>query len=271
MLFVAFSILSFGQKVEGGILAGGCYYVGDLNPDIHLGENTNLVGGVLLRYTFNTRTAIRAGFLYSELEADDALSTNRVRQNRNLNFHSPLKEFSLAYEINFVNYALGDRAYWISPYVFAGFAFFRMNPMTDVYGVEVRLHSIGTEGQYVAGSGVSPYKLGQIAIPFGVGIKLNPIRGLAPFKWMSLNIEWGLRKTYTDYMDDVSNTYIDPTLLSPIGQDLADKGLIREGIGDTNWKMERGDVRTKDWYGMLTASLNVQIGSYGRSCKYLYR
>lgn len=270
ILCVTASIFSFAQQVEGGLLYGQSYYVGDLNPETHLGYNMNSGYGAAVRYVFNDRTAVRISYLNTRIEGDDARSDDPVQQNRNLHFYSKLDEISLTYEINFVNYALGDRVYWISPYMFGGLAYFKFNPRADLGPTYWDLQPMGTEGQFLPNSGLSPYKLGQISIPFGIGLKVNPIKDIAPFKWISINIEYGLRRTFTDYLDDVSGTYVNPDDLSPLTARLANRSLDSEGLGDTNYKMTRGDENTRDWYGFLGVSINIQLGGYGRTCKHLY-
>jgi hypothetical protein len=47
-----------------------------------------------------------------------------------------------------------------------------------------------------------------VAIPFGIGAKMNVS------KKVGIGLEWGPRKTFTDYLDDVSGTYPDVSLKS---------------------------------------------------------
>jgi len=111
------------------------------------------------------------------------------------------------------------RVSW-TPYGFIGVAGFLNNPeaqapATDLQGNSlpeagkwVKLRPLGTEGQYStldptdANYGIKPYKVAQIAIPFGIGIrlKLNQV--------MDFSAEWGFRYTFTDYLDDVSRNYV---------------------------------------------------------------
>jgi hypothetical protein len=106
------------------------------------------------------------------------------------------------------------------------------------------LQPIGTEGQGTTFAGGKRYSLTQFCIPFGAGLKVNIA------KRASLALEWGLRKTFTDYMDDVSGKYVDPFLLAsergPVAAALSDRSLVKEGGNNTG--RQRGNAYTKDWY-----------------------
>ena len=120
---------------------------------------------------------------------------------RNLGFRSVLFEGSALLEVNFFKYRglAKDNKTW-TPFVFAGLAYFHTNPQNLLNDTWYDLQPLGTEGQGT-GNGAG-YSLNQICIPFGVGVKL------ALTAKFDLQVEWGLRRTYTDYIDDVSGTYV---------------------------------------------------------------
>ena len=62
------------------------------------------------------------------------------------------------------------------------------------------LRDLGTEGQGLADRPVA-YGNTAFAIPFGIGMKFSL------GKRFGLGMEWGMRKTYNDYIDDISSTY----------------------------------------------------------------
>ncbi|WP_315822795.1 hypothetical protein [Paraflavitalea speifideaquila] len=88
---------------------------------------------------------------------------------------------------------------------------------------------------------------------------------------MILAYEVGLRKTFTDYLDDVSTRYVDPFILAQ------EKGLkavemsYRGGElkdGDPNYPPVdalRGNAKTKDWYYFQGLTLTIGIGGSGKS------
>lgn len=253
----------FSQYSEIGFHGGVSYYIGDLNPYTHFTHNPNVGGGAFWRANLTDRHAFRFNFLYTTVEGNDADAASEWRRNRNLQFQSEIVEVSMLLEINFLSYEVGDpnRAY--TPYVFGGLAYFRMNPMADYNGNLVELHPLGTEGQLAGGSD-NGYGLGQIAVPFGMGFKFN-ISGR-----VSMGIEYGIRKLFTDYLDDVSTTYASPELLEsssgPAAVELADRSLVAGREDGTNTDLTRGNPDTNDWYAYTNLSLSIRIGPTRIKC-----
>jgi hypothetical protein len=98
---------------------------------------------------------------------------------------------------------------WITPYVFVGVAVYHFNPYAyDTTGKKVYLQPLSTEGEGLPQyPGRKEYALTQLAIPFGGGIKFRITDRVV------LAYEIGMRKLFTDYLDDVSNTYVSETVL----------------------------------------------------------
>jgi hypothetical protein len=63
VLVVPFYLLSqtdnFRSRSELGVMAGGMYYIGDLNQFQHF-YNTQVAGSIFYRYTINPRVSFRA-------------------------------------------------------------------------------------------------------------------------------------------------------------------------------------------------------------------
>lgn len=240
------------QVSELGITGGTTFYIGDLNPDRHYPKHTHLAGGLMYRYNFNPHYALRLQGLYGKLEAYDRDANDPLMQLRNLGFRTILFEGSALLEINFFKYrGMGkDSRNW-TPFVFGGLAYFHFNPQNLLDDTWYDLQPLGTEGQTIGGGG--GYSLNQICIPFGAGLKF------AITKKVDVQVEWGLRRTYTDYIDDVSGAYVDNTTLmeqaGALSALLADPSPLRTtGI---NTGRARGDGQTRDWYQYtgLTISL----------------
>ncbi len=180
-------------------------------------------------------------------------------------------EFSAQFELNFFQYFTGSKKHRFSPYIFGGVALFNFNPEayyfnpTTLEGKWYDLQPLGTEGQgTVTRSSAKPYSLTQFAIPFGLGVKFSLSKSIC------LGAEWGLRKTFTDYIDDVSTTYMDHTTLS------AEKGQIAAALADrtpelidpdTNLPripnedgMSRGNSETTDWYSFAGLTITFKLG-----------
>lgn len=271
ILFIGLACLmlsseSYGQKGkpidpygEVGITGGMSYYIGDLNPNKHLGARKKFAFGGLYRFNLTKRHAIRLQVLRAHLEAFDSDSDDPVMVNRNLNFRNKLTEVSLLLEINYHEYRLGRLGLGFTPYLFGGLSYFSMNPEGLYQGNYYELIELKTEGQSQA------YKRGQFAIPFGIGLKAGFTKRLA------LNLEWGLRRTFTDYLDDVSGLYADPSLVREnagvqLAADIADQSFQTTGLNGSNTGMNRGDIASKDWYIYTGLVLSVRLGKDSNGC-----
>ena len=253
-----------GQTHEFGLLGGGGYYIGDLNPFKHYGKNTRMAAMALHRVNFNQRFSLKSHFAYTTLTAYDAHSNEEWRQNRNLHFKSPLIEVGSQFEINYFNYAIGLKEHSISPYLFAGLTIFRFNPKGEIDDNWIDLQPLGTEGQGMEDK-PRKYALTGLAVPFGFGLKAN----LGDF--MSIGFEWGLRKTFTDYLDDVSTTYADNDELAAANGELAahfgNQSLNAEDITYSTAGTQRGNSANKDYYVISGLFITVQVGGKNKCPK----
>jgi hypothetical protein len=235
------------QVSELGITGGVAYYIGDLNPYRHYPKDTKLAYGVVYRYNFSDRYAVRLQGLTGTLQAYDSNSNDSLQLLRNLHFRARLLEFSGLLEVNFRKYRSKDKdsKRW-TPFVFAGLAYFRAAPEAQLDDTWYDLQPLGTEGQgTTARPGSDVYSVDNICIPFGAGLKVNAGR-------LDFQLEWGLRRTYTDYIDDVSTTYVDRDLLAfengPLAATLADPSVPGQLPDYPNESRARGDQNTRDWY-----------------------
>lgn len=245
-----------------GLFLGGSYYIGDLNPTRHFDQFTKPGGGVVCRYNFSQRLAARANFLLGRIEAHDEFSPSEYQQQRNLSFQSQITEFSAQLEFNFLNYEIGEDKAKFSPYIFGGLAGFLFDPQGQINDEWISLQSLSTEGQGLP-HGPKPYKLMQISLPFGVGVKINVAKN------MSLGLEWGMRKTFTDYLDDVSTRYYDPKKLEEykgaLAVIMADQSKGTDA-GVSNVGRQRGNPATKDWYSFAGAVLTIKLKGKREEC-----
>ena len=246
------------QVSELGLTAGVSYYIGDINPTRHYPTNTHLAGGIFYRYNIDQHYAVRVQGLFTKLEAYDSDSNDSLQVLRNLGFRTNLFEVAATLEINFLKYRgiTKDSHNW-TPYIFFGLAYFHMNPQNLLDDTWYDLQPMGTEGQGTS-IGADPYKLDVMSIPFGAGFKF------ALTDKLDLGLEWGLRRTYTDYLDDVSGLYVDNTFLAsetgPLTAALADPSVLREtGI---NSGRSRGDSFTKDWYQYTGVSISWLLSRF---------
>ncbi|MCB9224420.1 MAG: outer membrane beta-barrel protein [Crocinitomicaceae bacterium] len=246
---------AFRARFELGVMGGEGYYIGDLNPTKHFVYSKPAFGAIF-RYNLSTRASLRLTGTYGNVWADDAKASDQVQVNRNLNFRSKILEVAFGVEIDLFKYRINDMKYPISPYFFYELAYFRMNPMTSHNGSDIELRSLGTEGQGTSLSDKNPYNLNQVSMPIGIGVKFNLKKRLA------MSIEYGIRKTFTDFLDDVSGNYVDSDILSaengPLAAELANPSI--DGVNRTGYN--RGNSNTKDWYAFYGIMLTFKPFKY---------
>lgn len=162
---------------------------------------------------FTPRLAARASFTYARIIGDDYKMNHKDPTNarfvRNLNFRNDLKEFSVVgiYKLTPDGRSY-DRRPQLSTYLFGGVAILAHNPKAlDTLGNWIKLQPLGTEGQGREGY-AKPYSLVQFTIPLGLGIryKIN--------SRLDIGAELGFRITFTDYLDDVSKNYANPSVFT---------------------------------------------------------
>lgn len=265
VICVFFSQVCFAQ-FHAGAFVGGANYIGDLNDKPF--KRTKPALGLSLNYEISDRLMLRSGLTWGKVEGGDQYSgSSFLKQNRNLSFQSNITEFGLLGELTIFNlYNIN----W-SPYGFAGISVFRFNPYVRDSGEKVFLQPLTTEGQGLAGVQQQPYKLTQFAIPFGGGVKVNLNENIR------LGVEVGLRRLFTDYLDDVSGFYADEAQLLNARGPQAIRFSYRgdevpgetSGYPDNGYaakNAERGNPKTKDWYYFSGIHLTFRLGGgYGKT------
>ena len=250
------NLVGFSQKLSFNLFLGVANYEGDLQAIFFTFTQPKATVGGGLSFQLSDRAYIRAGLSFASLSADD--KNNPKVYFRNLNFKTSLQEFHVAGEY----YLLTDEISKISPYVFGGIAVYHFNPYTtDTAGTKYFLPPLSTEGQGFT-AGREPYKLTQFAIPFGGGIKY------ALSDNIKIGMEVGMRKLFTDYLDDVSTTYVDPnTLLAnrgPKALELAYRGgEINNAETYPVTLTKRGEPKNKDWYYFTGVTLTYRLPAKG--------
>jgi opacity protein-like surface antigen len=260
---------SDAQYLEYGAGAGLSVYWGDLNtPDFgtNLG-NANFAVQGMAKLNFSRYLALKANLLYGKLSGDDSRSFVEWQKQRNLDFTSTLTELSILGEFHVFGYNFGEENP-ISPYITAGLGVFHFNPKTTFQGNVVELQPLGTEVQGLPGFD-SKYNRIALAIPFGAGAKfqLN--------EEMNISLDILARRTFTDYIDDVSTNYVAFDELAAgnglLAAQLANR--VGESLGQTEpvsfpTGTQRGGANIKDYYltAMVTVTfkLNRNVQLFGR-------
>jgi len=178
-LFWASALLSqeiFAQRSEVGFGLGTFNYTGDLARGYNF-SNSKPAGTVFYRSNLSKVVSFRAAITAGKLGATDKRPIDPFAQQRKASFTIFLLEASTVMEYHFLNWRDSKHILRYSPYLFGGLGLFGMS---------------GNENKTAAYSNV------QGTIPFGVGIKyiVNPKLYLA--------LEFGVRKTFFDYLDNIS-------------------------------------------------------------------
>lgn len=268
--------LNFGPTFFLGDLGGGKGYGSKFIKDINL-EVTKMMKGVFVTYYPNEWIGFRAAAQYTFLEGrDNLIKTNgeneMYRKQRNLDFKSNVWEAFGAMELYPLSFfKRNDEEYnprW-KPYGFAGVGVYHFNPkgsLTDQSGNVTwhELKPLHTEGQGFADyPGRKNYSLTQMNIPMGMGLKYMASER------MNVGLELLYRKTFTDYIDDVSTTYIDPADFdrylpaadAVIARQIADKLFgPTNGLPRTEPGYQRGNPKNNDSYFSVLLKIGFRIG-----------
>lgn len=244
----------------GGI--GTSTYFGELanEGDFIAAKPTINVG---LQYYFTNRIALRSEVIWFQLSGDDAKADPESgRQRRNLSFYSNNFELNATGIVNF--FPQGKRFYQrpgFNLYGFAGIGVTYFNPKTEYQGEKVALQPLQTE--LVKYSRIAP------VIPYGIGARFKA----GPF--FNIAFEGGWRKTFTDYLDDVSTVHHDASQFSdPLAAALSDR-RPELGYPPAPDGTQRGNPDAKDSYMLFTLKveyyLNGDFFGSGNSQKKLNR
>lgn len=259
LMLLALPFFCQAQKLQIDLFGGVATYQGDLQGKRYTLNQSRAAVGVGATYAINEKIFARAGFTYGGLAGDDKLNTTaKGIEFRNLRFRSAVTEMHIGLEYNF--FKLEGKS--LTPYVFGGIALFHFNPYTnDTLGNKYFLKPLSTEGQGLAAyPNKKIYNLTQFAIPFGGGVKIRLSDEI------QVAVELGLRKTFTDFIDDVSGFYVDGTTLfnerGAKAVELSYRG--NEISGAPTYPADgtqRGNEKTKDWYYFSGIKLSKTINN----------
>jgi Domain of unknown function (DUF6089) len=251
IVFCFLPVLSFSQKWDIGLHIGASGYMGEINQ-INPFQFNEPNFGIHVRKNLDPSFSFRVGLDQAWIIGIDANSKNPDQIQRNLSFASSITEASFIFEFNFYKFNPYDHQMRFSPYLMTGITGFYYNPFTYLNGNKVFLKSVGTEGQFIPPPLRKDYYPKQysnlsFSIPIGFGIKYH-LKG--PF---SLQIEYGYRMTFTDYLDDIGGAYPDLT-----GVNLS-SNIVQLSNRSATYKFtagnQRGDSRKYDKYFFGTASI----------------
>jgi len=273
-IFSAFTLISgaiaqseYGTVQEGefGFTLGLATYFGDINTRVGLNALKPAVG-IFYRKQFNNYMGVRLSAHYTELGYSDIYSKNDYQLARNLSFNTALAEFAVNGDFNFFKFIPGDPYHSFTPYVTVGIGVFNYNPYAYLSGAKYYLRPLGTEGQnigYVGADGKvrKPYGSMAVCFPIGLGVKYSIRNNI------NLSFQIAERFTTTDYLDDVSTTYVGIANFPPqngkpsIASILQDRSFER-GVTIGVEGAQRGWSQQKDQYMIAEVGISFNITTY---------
>jgi hypothetical protein len=174
-IFLFLSVSALAQRSEIGFGLGTFNYTGDLVRSYNF-KYSKPAGTVFFRSNLSKVVSFRAGITAGKIGASEK-PIDAFAVNRNASFDLFLMEASTVMEYHFLNWRDTKRFVRFTPYLFAGLGLF------------------GISGEV---NKTQEYSNVQGSVPFGAGVKYiyNP-------KWY-LSLEFGIRKTFFDYLDNIS-------------------------------------------------------------------
>jgi hypothetical protein len=256
---------------------GATQFNGDLGGSYGVGRNysmkdidwpsTGLAGLIGFRYRFAPMFATTSSLSVFGLRADDEYSEEPFRNARSLQFKSLC--FEVSQRLEFIvysnekfgstfnlpgNYSKKNRSQQL--YGFGGIGLLYFNPKAQNQDGEwVALRPLKTEGQ------AKSYSPLTFTVPVGVGFRW----GLGNI-WR-MGVELSYVKTFSDYIDDVSTTYVDPsTFTSPETAFLSNPSAGNPSFAPGE---KRGNSDQKDAYYHVNVfvSKNITYKDYGKQRK----
>ncbi|MDB5196280.1 MAG: hypothetical protein JWP88_651 [Flaviaesturariibacter sp.] len=240
-----------------GFSTGLINYEGDLKPNSFTFNQSNPYFSVYVVKPLLSRVNLRAGVGMGKVEAADRNNRDYLQQ-RNLSFKSGIKEVYAGLEL----YLLSTEMARFNPYVFVGGAVFHFDPWAiDGNGKKVYLQPLSTEGQGLAAyPSRKVYSLTQYALCLSGGFKYRINDNI------SLGWELSQRKTFTDYLDDVSSSYVDrDKLFAAKGQQAVDMAFRGGEVSTSNLYPHDGEQRgtptENDWYYYFGLTMEVKLSA----------
>lgn len=247
----------FSKQASVSIFTGVINYQGDLNPNSFTLQHSHFAGGITIRKPVSRWFTVRAGFTTGTIEAADRYNRDNLKP-RNLSFFTSISEVYAGLELTILD--ISSKRF--TPYMYGGLAIFHFNPWThDNNGAKIYLQPLGTEGQGLPMSKQKPYELTQLALPFGAGLKY------ALNEAINIGVEFSQRKSFTDYIDDVSGNYYDRDALmqarGPKTVELAYRaGELPGGAAYPSHGEQRGTPSEMDWYYFVGATFEIKLNAF---------
>lgn len=247
------------QEAEFGFNIGIGHYFGDLNNRMAV-NRPKIALGAFFRKQFSNYAAARLSVNYAMLGYSDKYSDNTFQQRRNLSFNTNVFELALQGDFNFFKFIPSDPYHCFTPYASLGVGVFSYNPYAFYQGEKAYLRPLHTEGQTFY-KGRKEYGNFAVSFPIGFGFKY------AVTDKINLSFELTHRLTTTDYIDDVSTTYVGADKFPPASGSKSLAGILQDRSFETGTPIgiegrQRGFSKQKDQFATATIGISINITSY---------
>lgn len=169
LIFIS-SFVKAQSDSEIGVVAGGAYYMGDVNMSRHL-YRTSPALGAIYKMNYTDRFALRVSAIFSKLQAKDSDFKSEYQRARDHSFSTNIMDVAAALEFNFKPFWVPQEfnTYRWTPYVYVGLGYTLAEPDFD------------------------------INIPLGAGVKFMVRRDFV------CAFEWSFRRVFTDQLDGLAD------------------------------------------------------------------
>ncbi len=247
------------QEGEFGITAGVAHYFGDLNNRGKINRPKLAIGG-FIRKQFGNYSAVRLSGHFARLGYSDIYSSNEYNLRRNLSFNTNIFELALQGDFNFFKFNPVDPDYSFTPYATLGIGIFNYNPYAYYKNQKIYLRPLHTEGQTFY-KNRKEYGSMALCFPIGFGVKY------ALNDKINISFEITHRFTTTDYIDDVSTTYVGADKFPSTSGGKSIAGIMQDRSFEVGTPIgiegrQRGFSKQKDQYTIAEVGISFNITSY---------
>ena len=266
-LIISFAFIEHGfsqmneyvQEGEFGITAGVAHYFGDLNNRSRINRPKIALGG-FVRKQFGNYSSVRLSGHFAKLGYSDIYSNNEYDLRRNLSFNTNIFELALQGDFNFFKFNPTDPDYAFTPYATLGIGVFNYNPYAYYQNQKVYLRPLHTEGETFY-KGRKEYGSMAMCFPIGFGVKY------AINDRVNISFEITHRFTTTDYIDDVSTTYVGADKFPSTAGGKSIAGIMQDRSFEVGTPIgiegrQRGFSKQKDQYTIAEVGISFNITSY---------
>ncbi|HET9747366.1 MAG TPA: DUF6089 family protein [Chitinophagaceae bacterium] len=267
---LVFSFHSWSQNENKatwlGVFIGKMNYQGDLNPNSFVFARSKATAAVTVRQSFNRWLSLKGGLAIGSIQAADKYNRDYLKK-RNLSFYTTIKEASISLETSLLDLSTTR----FTPYIHGSIALYHFNPWAyDNNGDKTFLQPLSTEGQGLSQfPRQKPYRRTQLSVGFGVGARY------AINESMNLGVEFSQRKTFTDYLDDVSSIYVDRNVLLQAkgtkAVEMAFRGNeLPGGSAYPGHGEQRGTPSEMDWYYFFGLNIEIRFSAFAKFFRILH-